>query len=84
MFLETGLTPEEYILAEIDAHGGRLKQQSICEITGWSPGSISRILTEMEGDGAVDRVRIGHEKIVYLPGEKSQLVAPPDDEGESP
>lgn len=78
VFIETGLTPEEYILAELDAHGGRLKQQTIGEITGWSAGAISRILTRMEEAETVDRVRLGRQKVVFLPGEKETLIEPPD------
>lgn len=78
VFLETGLTPREYILSELAARGGRMRQQAICDATGWSAGTVSRILTEMEDAGSIERVRIGHEKIVFLPDAKSSLVAPPD------
>lgn len=80
VFLETGLTPEEFIVAQLEARDGRLRQQAICDITGWSVGTISRILSEMEDDGSIERVRIGQEKLVFLPGAKSSLVAPPDDD----
>lgn len=65
VFIETGLTPEEYILAELEANDGRMTQQAICAFTGWSDGSISCLLTEMEAEGMIARVRIGHKKVVF-------------------
>lgn len=78
VFLETGLTPEKFIVESIDAHDGRLKQQSLIDITGWSAGAISNLLQEMEGAGVIERIWIGREKIVCLPGEKPDRVAPPE------
>lgn len=79
VFLETGLLPEEYVLAEIDARGGRLQQREICRFTGWSDGCISRLLSEMEAEGTIERVRLGNEKLVYLPGSKPEWGPPSED-----
>lgn len=82
VFLETGLTPEKFIIEKIDSHGGSLKQQAIIDLTGWSAGAISNLLLEMEDTGSIERVWIGREKMVYLPGAKPDRVAAPEtDEG---
>lgn len=82
VFVETGFTPEEYVLATIESNGRRIKQQQICEFTGWSDGAVSRILSEMEDAGTITRLRIGREKVVFLPDAKAELSVPPDpDEG---
>lgn len=67
LYIETGLTPAEYICAAIEQAGGRLRQQAICSYTGWSEPTVSRTLSEMESQGTVTRFQLGTEKIVYLP-----------------
>lgn len=81
VFLETGLLPEEYVLAEIEARGGRIQQQEICRYTGWSDGCVSRLLSEMEAEGTIERVRLGNQKLVYLPGSKPEWGPPSGDGG---
>lgn len=67
LYIETGLTPAEYIRAAIERADGHLRQQAICSFTGWSEPTVSRILSEMEARGTVTRRQFGTEKIVYLP-----------------
>lgn len=81
VFLETGLLPEEYVLRELEARGGRAQQQEICRYTGWSAGCVSRLLSEMEAEGTIGRVRLGNEKLVYLPGSKPECGPPSGDGG---
>lgn len=83
VFVETGFTPEEYVLAMIESNGRRMKQQQICEFTGWSDGAVSRILSEMEAAGTITRLRIGREKVVFLPDAKPDLSIPFDSEERS-
>jgi uncharacterized membrane protein len=67
VFIETGMTPEEYLLSGLERNGGRLRQQEICEKTGWSEPTVSRLLTEMEADDLIVRYRLGRENLVCLP-----------------
>lgn len=64
---ETGLTPQEYIRRGLRRHDGQLRQQAICELTGWSQATVSRTLTQMEEEEQISRVSVGREKIVCLP-----------------
>lgn len=82
VFVETGLVPHDYVVAVVEANGGRLKQQSICDVTGWSDGTVSRILSELEDAGRVHRVWIGRQKIVCLPGAVEELLDLTDADGE--
>lgn len=52
----------------LSRHGGRMRQKQLVERTGWSKATVSRRLTEMEDGGAITRVRIGREKMVFLAG----------------
>lgn len=74
VFVETGLVPEDYVLEVVESNGGRLKQQTVCDTTGWSDGAVSRILSGLEDDGRVDRVRLGRQKVVFLPELKDELL----------
>ena len=67
VFLETGMTPDEYLLRGLERDGGRLRQQEICARTGWSEPTVSRLLTEMEADDQIVRYRLGRENLVCLP-----------------
>lgn len=59
--------PEECIVENLHACGGRVRQQTLCEMTRWSEATISRTLSEMEENDRIQRVRIGREYAVCLP-----------------
>jgi hypothetical protein len=62
-----GMTSEEYVLDLVDAHGGRMRQANICEVSGWSKATVSRTLCGMEDAGQITRIRVGKGKVVCLP-----------------
>lgn len=74
--VETGLTPEKYVLTVLTQGGGRLWQQELIAYTGWSAPTVSRLLQEMEGSGTVVRIRIGRQKLVYLPESAPESALP--------
>ena len=71
---EVGMTPQEFLLGGLTANGGRLRQQEIVEYSGWSASTVSRTLSAMEKDGCIIRVKIGRQKIVYLPEEVPEQI----------
>ena len=68
VYVKLGVTPEEYIIELCRGYGGRMKQQGVVEQTDWSEATVSRLLSDMEGDGHVVRMSLGREKVVALPG----------------
>lgn len=76
VLVETGLTPEEFVLEEIRSRGRPISQQEICRFTGWSDSRVSHILSEMEDAGTIGRVRLGRENLVFLPDAKWELMTP--------
>lgn len=82
--LETGLSPEQFVLEEIESRGAPVKQQEVCEFTGWSDSCISRLLTDMEDAGTIARVRIGREKLVFLSKSEARAVTARYDGAETP
>lgn len=60
------LTKEEEICRLLREHAGRMKQSQLVEKTDWSQATVSRLLTRLEQEGAVTKLRVGRENIVEL------------------
>lgn len=60
------LTNDEYVCQLLANYGGRMKQQSIIDETGWSKAKVSRVLSDLEERGQVERLRVGRENVVDL------------------
>ena len=69
VLIELNITSHEYIRMALEHHGGRLRQQEVSELTGWSAPTVSQKLSEMEDEDLITRFRTGREKIVCLPDE---------------
>lgn len=57
-------TDPEAVEELLDAEGGRVKQAAIAEELGWTPSKTSRVLSQMEEAGRIERIRIGRENLV--------------------
>lgn len=73
----TGMTPEECVLELVERRDGRMRQSAVVEVTGWSPATVSRILSDMEDAGSIVRFRLGPGKVVFLPEHAPEGVAAP-------
>jgi uncharacterized membrane protein len=51
----------------LEQKGGRMKQADIVEETGWSNAKVSQLLSAMEEDGRIDKLRIGRENLISFP-----------------
>ncbi|MDF9744211.1 helix-turn-helix transcriptional regulator [Natrinema salsiterrestre] len=71
---EHGFTPEEYVRAVLLEHGGRIKQRRFADRYGWSDATLSRLLSELEDGEAIERYRVGREKVVCLPAALPESV----------
>jgi uncharacterized membrane protein len=63
------LSDEERVLKLLEAKNGRMKQVEIVEATDWSNAKVSQLLSEMDEAGRVDKLRIGRENLISLPGQ---------------
>ena len=63
------LSDEERVEHLLEQHGGRMKQAKIVKETGWSNAKVSQLLSSMENDDRVDKLRIGRENLISLPEE---------------
>ncbi len=63
------LSDEERVERLLERNGGRMKQSNIVEETGWSSAKVSQLLSKMDQDGRIDKLRIGRENLIALPEE---------------
>jgi hypothetical protein len=75
------LSDEERVEYLLERNGGRMKQASIVKETGWSNAKVSQLLSSMDEEDRVDKLRIGRENLISLPEESvGDLAAEHDDE----
>jgi hypothetical protein len=63
------LSDEERVERMLDQNGGRMKQANIVKETGWSNAKVSQLLSQMDEDDRIDKLRIGRENLISLPDE---------------
>ncbi|WP_435347998.1 helix-turn-helix transcriptional regulator [Haloarchaeobius sp. HRN-SO-5] len=63
------LSDEERVLRLLDENGGRMKQANIVKETGWSNAKVSQLLSGMDEDDEIQKLRIGRENLITLPDE---------------
>ncbi|MFC7057486.1 helix-turn-helix transcriptional regulator [Halovenus salina] len=63
------LSDEERVERLLEQNGGRMKQATIVKETGWSNAKVSQLLSSMEADDRIDKLRIGRENLISFPDE---------------
>ena len=77
------LQPDEKRVVDLlERNGGRMKQVAIVDETDWSKSKVSMLLSEMEEEGTVSKLRVGRENIVSLAGHEPAAAGSPFDDGE--
>lgn len=77
IMVELNIGIDEFLVELVSRMDGCANQRDVVELTGWSKAKVSRKLSRLEAEERVDRLQIGREKIVYLPGsEPTQLDGP--------
>lgn len=74
------LSDEDRVLRLLEEHGGRMKQVHIVEQTDWSKSKVSMLLSDMEEDGEISKLRVGRENIISLAGEEPEAAGSPFDD----
>ena len=65
------LSDEERVEQMLVDHGGRMKQATIVEETNWSSAKVSQLLSEMEENGRIEKLRIRRENLISLAEENA-------------
>jgi len=63
------LSDEERIERLLEQNGGRMKQANIVKETGWSNAKVSQLLSAMDDEDRIDKLRIGRENLISFPDE---------------
>ncbi len=71
------LSDEDRVLQLIDENGGRMKQVAIVEETEWSKSKVSMLLSDMEEEGHISKLRLGRENIISLAGQEPDAAGSP-------
>lgn len=74
------LTDEDRVVSLIRENGGRMKQVNIVEETGWSKSKVSMLLSDMEEEGTISKLRVGRENIISLEGFEPEATKSPFEE----
>ncbi|WP_267640240.1 helix-turn-helix transcriptional regulator [Haloarchaeobius amylolyticus] len=79
------LTDEDRVRKLLEDHGGRMRQSNIVDETDWSKSKVSMLLSDMEEEGDISKLRVGRENIVSLAGHEPDAAGSPfedeNDEG---
>jgi uncharacterized membrane protein len=76
------LSDEDRVMKLLEDNGGRMRQVSIVEETEWSKSKVSMLLSDMEDDGEISKLRVGRENIISLAGEEPEAAGSPFDDDE--
>lgn len=60
------LTDEDRVVRILEEEGGKMKQAEIVERTDWSKSKVSMLLSNMEDDGKISKLRLGRENVIEL------------------
>jgi hypothetical protein len=74
------LSDEDRVMSMLQENGGRMKQVNIVEETGWSKSKVSMLLSDMEEEDRISKLRVGRENIISIRGEEPEGVSSPFDE----
>ena len=74
------LTDREVVLDILEENDGRMKQALIVESTDWSKSKVSMVLSEMEEDGDISKLRVGRENIISQEGSEPEAAGSPFDD----
>jgi hypothetical protein len=74
------LSDEDRVCKLLEENGGRMKQVDIVDETEWSKSKVSMLLSEMEEEGEISKLRVGRENIISLSGHEPDAAGSPFDE----
>ncbi|MFB6224348.1 MAG: helix-turn-helix transcriptional regulator [Haloarcula sp.] len=74
------LSDSDRVLRLLEDNGGRMKQVDIVDSTDWSKSKVSMLLTDMEEEGDISKLRVGRENIISLAGEEPDAAGSPFDD----
>ncbi|GCF12296.1 hypothetical protein Harman_02310 [Haloarcula mannanilytica] len=74
------LTDSDRVRKLLEENGGRMKQVDIVDNTDWSKSKVSMLLSDMEEEGDISKLRVGRENIISLAGQEPDAAGSPFDD----
>jgi hypothetical protein len=74
------ISDEERVVNLLENNGGRMKQVDIVDETEWSKSKVSMLLSDMEDEETISKLRVGRENIISLAGEEPDAAGSPFDD----
>jgi hypothetical protein len=74
------LTDSDRVVKLLEDNGGRMKQVDIVDTTDWSKSKVSMLLSDMEDEGDISKLRVGRENIISLSGHEPDATKSPFDD----
>jgi flagellar basal body-associated protein FliL len=71
---------EQRVVELLEENDGQMKQAKIVEHTDWSKSKVSMLLSEMESDDEISKLRVGRENLISLAGEEPEAAGSPFEE----
>jgi uncharacterized membrane protein len=71
---------QDVVLGILNENGGRMKQARIVDATDWSKSKVSMVLSEMEENGDITKLRVGRENLISLEGSEPEAAESPFDD----
>ena len=60
------LSDRDRLLLLVERHGGQMRQQEIVTQVEWSKAKVSRLLSDLEEEGVLRKLRLGRENLICL------------------
>ncbi|MDG5777000.1 helix-turn-helix domain-containing protein [Haloarculaceae archaeon H-GB2-1] len=74
------LSDTDRVVRMLEDNGGRMKQVDIVDGTDWSKSKVSMLLSDMEEEGVISKLRVGRENIISLKGFEPEAAGSPFEE----
>ncbi len=72
------LSDEEKVVRLLQQNGGRMRQATIVKSTGWSDAKVSQLLSGMDDDEQIEKLRLGRENLISLPDHETDAESSTD------
>ena len=73
------LSDEGEVVRLLVANDGRLRQHRIADETDWSKSKVSRLCSQLDADGIIEKVSVGRENVITLSDGSTDDSARTDD-----
>lgn len=81
--------PEEELMDDKDRvlillhdNGGRMRQVNIVNETGWSKSKVSVLLSDMDEEDLISKLRVGRENLISITGDEPEAARSPFEDDE--